>query len=137
VSPLHLPQEQISSCPSTLLSSTTPPSAFSESNTDSNIRGSNITWHAGLTREERTDLRKQKGATVWFTGLSASGKSTIAIALEQHLLHLGLQTYRLDGDNVRFGLNKDLGFSPKDREENIRRIAEVSKHRSDHTMLLD
>jgi adenylylsulfate kinase-like enzyme len=87
---------------------------------------SNITWHAGLTREERTDLRKQKGATVWFTGLSASGKSTIAIALEQHLLHLGLQTYRLDGDNVRFGLNKDLGFSPKDREENIRRIAEVS-----------
>lgn len=85
----------------------------------------NITWHAGLTRSERTALRKQKGATVWFTGLSASGKSTIAIALEQHLLHLGLATYRLDGDNVRFGLNKDLGFSPKDREENIRRIAEV------------
>ena len=116
-----LPQEPFSSCPST-----TPPSA-SESNTNPNIRGSNITWHAGLTREERTDLRKQKGATVWFTGLSASGKSTIAIALEQHLLHLGLQTYRLDGDNVRFGLNKDLGFSPKDREENIRRIAEVSR----------
>jgi adenylylsulfate kinase-like enzyme len=137
VSPLHLPQEQISSCPSTLLSSTTPPSAFSQSNTDPNIRGSNITWHAGLTREERTDLRKQKGATVWFTGLSASGKSTIAIALEQHLLHLGLQTYRLDGDNVRFGLNKDLGFSPKDREENIRRIAEVSKHWSDYTMFHD
>lgn len=62
---------------------------------------------------------------MWFTGLSASGKSTIAIALEQHLLHLGLACYRLDGDNVRFGLNKDLGFSPKDREENIRRIAEV------------
>jgi adenylylsulfate kinase len=110
-------------CPST---STTPPSAFNESNANPNNRNSNITWHAGLTREERTDLRKQKGATVWFTGLSASGKSTIAIALEQHLLHLGLQTYRLDGDNVRFGLNKDLGFSPKDREENIRRIAEVS-----------
>ena len=62
---------------------------------------------------------------MWFTGLSASGKSTIAIALEQHLLQKGLACYRLDGDNVRFGLNKDLGFSPKDREENIRRIAEV------------
>ena len=62
---------------------------------------------------------------MWFTGLSASGKSTIAIALEQHLLHLGLAAYRLDGDNVRFGLNKDLGFSEKDRGENIRRIAEV------------
>jgi Mrp family chromosome partitioning ATPase len=117
----------ISPCPST-----TPPSAFAASAqhySHSRILtqcDSNITWHAGLTREERTDLRKQKGATVWFTGLSASGKSTIAIALEQHLLHLGLQTYRLDGDNVRFGLNKDLGFSPKDREENIRRIAEVS-----------
>lgn len=92
---------------------------------NSNGGFSNITWHPGLTRKERTELRKQKGATVWFTGLSASGKSTIATALEQHLLHLGLQTYRLDGDNVRFGLNKDLGFSPKDREENIRRIAEV------------
>lgn len=86
---------------------------------------SNITWHEGLTRKERSELRKQRGFTVWFTGLSASGKSTIAIALEQHLLHLGLASYRLDGDNVRFGLNKDLGFSPKDREENIRRIAEV------------
>jgi len=64
---------------------------------------------------------------LWFTGLSASGKSTIATALEQHLLHLGLAAYRLDGDNVRFGLNKDLGFAPKDREENIRRIAEVAK----------
>ncbi|KAG8678822.1 Adenylyl-sulfate kinase [Ceratobasidium sp. 395] len=61
------------------------------------------------------------------TGLSASGKSTIAVALEQHLLHLRRFTYRLDGDNVRFGLNKDLGFSEKDRNENIRRIGEVSK----------
>lgn len=87
---------------------------------------SNITWHASLmTRAERSDFRKQKGCTIWFTGLSASGKSTIAIALEQHLLHLGLAAYRLDGDNVRFGLNKDLGFSEKDRNENIRRIAEV------------
>ncbi|KAF1826163.1 adenylylsulfate kinase [Dissoconium aciculare CBS 342.82] len=95
----------------------------------------NITWHAGLTRQERSELRKQKGATVWFTGLSASGKSTIATALEQHLLHLGLATYRLDGDNVRFGLNKDLGFSPKDREENIRRIAEVAKLFADSTTI--
>lgn len=65
--------------------------------------------------------------TIWFTGLSASGKSTVATALEQHLLHLGLASYRLDGDNVRFGLNKDLGFSDKDRNENIRRIGEVAK----------
>lgn len=85
----------------------------------------NITWHPSLSRHERNELRKQRGFTVWFTGLSASGKSTIATALEQHLLHLGLSAYRLDGDNVRFGLNKDLGFSEKDRNENIRRIAEV------------
>lgn len=87
---------------------------------------SNITWHASsVTHQERSALRNQKGFTLWFTGLSASGKSTIAIALEQHLLHLGYAAYRLDGDNVRFGLNKDLGFSEKDRGENIRRIAEV------------
>lgn len=90
-------------------------------------KATNITWHAGLTHEERADLRKQKGATLWFTGLSASGKSTIATALEQHLLSLGLHSYRLDGDNIRFGLNKDLGFSEADRNENIRRIGEVSK----------
>jgi adenylylsulfate kinase len=87
---------------------------------------SNITWHPSLSRSERNANRKQRGFTIWFTGLSASGKSTIATALEQHLLHLGLAAYRLDGDNVRFGLNKDLGFSEKDRNENIRRIAEVS-----------
>lgn len=87
----------------------------------------NITWHpSSVTHQERTTLRGQKGFTLWFTGLSASGKSTIAIALEQHLLHLGLAAYRLDGDNVRFGLNKDLGFSETDRGENIRRIAEVA-----------
>ncbi|KAK5006348.1 Adenylyl-sulfate kinase, partial [Cryomyces antarcticus] len=88
---------------------------------------SNITWHQGLTRGERNHLRHQRGCTVWFTGLSASGKSTIATALEQHLLQQGLATYRLDGDNVRFGLNKDLGFPEQDRNENIRRIAEVAK----------
>jgi adenylylsulfate kinase-like enzyme len=86
---------------------------------------SNITWHASLSRAERTSLRKQPGFTIWFTGLSASGKSTIAVALEQTLLQRGFAAYRLDGDNVRFGLNKDLGFSEKDRNENIRRIAEV------------
>ena len=88
-------------------------------------RTRNITWHPSLSRKERNDFREQRGFTIWFTGLSASGKSTIAIALEQYLLQHGLAAYRLDGDNVRFGLNKDLGFSEKDRNENIRRISEV------------
>ncbi|KIY63060.1 adenylylsulfate kinase [Cylindrobasidium torrendii FP15055 ss-10] len=88
----------------------------------------NITFHPGsVSTEERQTLLKQKGVTIWLTGLSASGKSTIACALEQHLLHLHKFTYRLDGDNVRFGLNKDLGFDEKSRNENIRRIGEVSK----------
>ncbi|KAI1795492.1 adenylylsulfate kinase [Ganoderma leucocontextum] len=88
----------------------------------------NITFHQGSVNvEERATLLSQKGVTIWFTGLSASGKSTIACALEQHLLHLHRFTYRLDGDNVRFGLNKDLGFDEKSRNENIRRIGEVSK----------
>ncbi|KAI0645897.1 adenylylsulfate kinase [Trametes meyenii] len=88
----------------------------------------NITFHAGsVDTAERTQLLGQKGITIWFTGLSASGKSTIACALEQHLLHLHKFTYRLDGDNIRFGLNKDLGFDEKSRNENIRRIGEVSK----------
>lgn len=97
-----------------------------------NREHSNITWHPSLSRHERNELRRQRGLTIWLTGLSASGKSTVATALEQHLLHLGVAAYRLDGDNVRFGLNKDLGFSEKDRNENIRRIAEVVyalKHR--------
>jgi adenylylsulfate kinase len=87
----------------------------------------NITWHENLTHSERSSLRKQKGLTIWLTGLSASGKSTIACALEQAILSKGLNSYRLDGDNVRFGLNKDLGFSEADRNENIRRISEVAK----------
>ncbi|AOW29487.1 adenylyl-sulfate kinase [Candida albicans P57072] len=91
----------------------------------------NITWHANLTHQERAELRKQKGVTVWLTGLSASGKSTIACALEQSILARGLNSYRLDGDNIRFGLNKDLGFSEADRNENIRRISEVAKLFSD------
>lgn len=95
----------------------------------------NITWHHGLTHDERVALRHQKGATLWFTGLSASGKSTIATALEQHLLKLGYHSYRLDGDNIRFGLNKDLGFSEADRNENIRRIGEVAKLFTDSTSI--
>ncbi|RMZ91480.1 hypothetical protein DV736_g1280, partial [Chaetothyriales sp. CBS 134916] len=90
----------------------------------------NITFHPStVTPAERVSLRRQRGLTIWLTGLSASGKSTIAVALEQALLRkpYSLSAYRLDGDNIRFGLNKDLGFSPKDREENIRRIAEVAK----------
>lgn len=87
---------------------------------------SNITWHEGLSRTERASLRGHAGLTIWLTGLSASGKSTIATALEQHLLHNSISAYRLDGDNVRFGLNKDLGFSAADRTENIRRISEVA-----------
>ncbi|KAH9937726.1 adenylylsulfate kinase [Amylocystis lapponica] len=88
----------------------------------------NIVFHPGsVDGTERAQLLKQKGVTIWFTGLSASGKSTIACALEQHLLHMNKFCYRLDGDNVRFGLNKDLGFDEKSRNENIRRIGEVSK----------
>lgn len=88
----------------------------------------NITFHPGsINATERVELLKQKGVTIWLTGLSASGKSTIACALEQHLLHLHKFSYRLDGDNVRFGLNKDLGFDEKSRNENIRRIGEVSR----------
>ncbi|KAK9765149.1 Adenylyl-sulfate kinase [Basidiobolus ranarum] len=94
----------------------------------------NITWHEGnVPREERERILQQKGLTIWFTGLSACGKSTIAIALEQHLLHNHIPSYRLDGDNIRFGLNKNLGFSPDDRTENIRRIAEVAKLFADST----
>lgn len=90
---------------------------------------SNITFHASaLTREERNKLRNQQGLTIWLTGLSASGKSTLAVELEHQLLRdRGVHAYRLDGDNIRFGLNKDLGFSEADRNENIRRIAEVAK----------
>ena len=94
----------------------------------SDVKSSNITWHAGsVTHEERFALLGQRGMVLWFTGLSASGKSTLAVALEQHLLHLKINSYRLDGDNIRFGLNKNLGFSPEDRTENIRRIGEVAK----------
>src|ERR1700691_3016964 len=95
-------------------------------------KATNITWHEGsVSREERQKLLGQKGVTVWMTGLSASGKSTIACILEQMLLHKKKHAYRLDGDNIRMGLNKNLGFSAEDRTENIRRIGEVAKLFSD------
>jgi len=87
----------------------------------------NIVYDPPVSRQVREKARKQKGFTLWFTGLSGSGKSTVAVALEKYLLEKGLAAYRLDGDNVRFGLNKDLGFSDEDRVENIRRIGEVAK----------
>jgi len=86
----------------------------------------NLTWYNGyLTREDRERLHGHKGAVIWFTGLSASGKSTIARHLEKMLYHVGCSTYVFDGDNVRHGLCSDLGFSPEDRVENIRRIGEM------------
>ena len=88
----------------------------------------NITWHHGhVERARRNALLRQQGVTVWFTGLSASGKSTIAFTLEHLLIERGHLAYVLDGDNIRHGLNKNLGFSPEDRAENIRRIGEVAK----------
>lgn len=92
------------------------------------VKATNVHWHEGnITREERWKALGVKGATLWFTGLSASGKSTIAVALEQVLVQMGQPAYRLDGDNIRMGLNKNLGFSAEDRAENIRRIGEVAK----------
>jgi adenylylsulfate kinase len=92
------------------------------------IKATNITWHEGhVSRAERENLLTQKGVLLWFTGLSASGKSTIAYTLEHALVQRGHLAYVLDGDNIRHGLNKNLGFSADDRKENIRRIAEVGK----------
>jgi len=88
----------------------------------------NITWHDGdVSRDDRFARLNQRGATLWFTGMSGSGKSTIAVALEQALHTLGRHAYRLDGDNIRHGLCANLGFSAEDRDENIRRIGEVAK----------
>ena len=90
-------------------------------------KATNITWHgAEVTKEEREQATGQKGCVIWLTGLSGSGKSTVARRVEQLLLERGVFTYVLDGDNVRHGLNKDLGFSPADRTENIRRIGQVA-----------
>jgi len=94
---------------------------------DKNIKSTNIVWHQGkITYEDRCRVLKQKGLVLWFTGLSGSGKSTIAVEVEKKLNQLGKAVYRLDGDNIRYRLNSNLGFSEEDRNENIRRIAEVS-----------
>ncbi|HZP42083.1 MAG TPA: adenylyl-sulfate kinase [Candidatus Binatia bacterium] len=91
-------------------------------------KATNIVWHPGaVTRADREQLNGHKGACVWLTGLSGSGKSTIAVDLEKALWSRGVRAYILDGDNIRHGLNKNLGFSPADRTENIRRIGEVAK----------
>lgn len=91
-------------------------------------KAENIVWHHGeLTHADRCRQLKARGCTLWFTGLSGSGKSTIASALEAELVRRGVFAYRLDGDNIRHGLNANLGFSAADREENIRRIGEVAK----------
>jgi len=91
-------------------------------------KATNVHWHEGdITREHRSKILGHRGATLWFTGLSGSGKSTVAVELEGMLNQMGVLAYRLDGDNVRLGINKNLGFSAEDRTENIRRIGEVSK----------
>jgi len=91
-------------------------------------KSSNVVWHqATVNRKRREDKNQHKSAVLWFTGLSGSGKSTLAHAVEEALYNLDLNTFVLDGDNVRHGLNKDLGFSDIDRKENIRRISEISK----------
>merc|ERR1719160_2114558 len=93
-------------------------------------KSENIQYHEGVSREQRWKSVGHKGLTLWFTGLSGSGKSTVSVALEHALVKKQSRpyfVYRLDGDNLRFGLNSDLGFSPDDRKENVRRVAEVSK----------
>jgi adenylylsulfate kinase len=97
-------------------------------NSDNKITNKNTVWHEPtIFREDREKLNKHKSAILWFTGLSGAGKSTLAHAVEDHLHRLGIRTFVLDGDNIRQGLCKDLGFSDADRTENIRRIGEVSK----------
>ncbi|MBI5660083.1 MAG: adenylyl-sulfate kinase [Nitrosomonadales bacterium] len=92
------------------------------------VTSSNITWVEGkIAPEERVRLLRQEAATIWLTGLSGSGKSTLAFEIEKQLIMHGHVAYALDGDNMRHGLNRDLGFSPRDRTENIRRIAEVAR----------
>lgn len=91
-------------------------------------KSTNITWHdAGITKQERREQNNHHSFVLWFTGLSGSGKSTVANAVAKALFDKNIRNYVLDGDNVRFGLNKNLGFSAEDRTENIRRIGEVSK----------
>ena len=93
-----------------------------------NLKSQHVVWHPGMiTKADRETITGHKACTVWMTGLPASGKSTLAVALEKALWGRGVHAFVLDGDNIRHGLNKDLGFSPEDRNENIRRIGEVAK----------
>ncbi|MCA9611569.1 MAG: adenylyl-sulfate kinase [Sandaracinus sp.] len=95
-------------------------------------KATNLTWHAGeIDREGRARAHGHRGATLWLTGLSGSGKSTLAHRVERLLIERGVHAYVLDGDNVRHGLCRDLGFAPEDRHENIRRVGEVAKLFSD------
>ncbi len=90
-------------------------------------KATNVVWHEHrVKREHREQLLEQNGVVLWFTGLSACGKSTVANEVSYELFNMGKLSYVLDGDNIRHGLNKNLGFSPQDREENIRRISEVA-----------
>jgi len=99
-------------------------------------KSANIKWHHGnLTQGERETVLNQKGAVVWFTGFSGSGKSTVSRIVEAKLLQRGVHAYVLDGDNLRFGLNKDLGFSAEDRKENIRRVGNVAQLFADAGMI--
>jgi adenylylsulfate kinase len=94
----------------------------------SETKSTNITWHQStISQHDREQRNGHKSCVLWFTGLSGSGKSTLAHAVEQRLFDLGCQSIVLDGDNIRHGLNKNLGFSPEDRKENIRRIGEVAR----------
>jgi len=101
------------------------------------VSDGNLVWHeAHVTRADRVRLLGQTPATVWFTGLSGAGKSTLAFALEKRLMEMGRAAYVLDGDNVRHGLSRDLGFSPEHRTENIRRIAEVARLMNDAGLIV-
>lgn len=105
--------------------------------TDAPIKDENIVWHQhAIDKQFRANLKQQKPAVLWFTGLSGAGKSTVAGALENKLAEQGYHTYLLDGDNVRHGLCNDLGFSEQDRRENIRRIGELSKLMADAGLIV-
>ncbi|MEW6242983.1 MAG: adenylyl-sulfate kinase [Bacillota bacterium] len=92
------------------------------------VKATNIKWHRGVVSKQDREARlKQKGVILWLTGMSGAGKSTVAVAVERELFNRNNLAYILDGDNIRHGLNRDLGFSPEDRRENIRRIGEVAR----------
>lgn len=100
------------------------------------VKATNIVWHEGhVDRQQREDILQQKGVLIWLTGLPSSGKSTLAFTVEHALIERGRMAYVLDGDNIRHGLNKNLGFSAEDRAENIRRIGEVGKLFADAGMV--